>query len=103
MRKPTAKKQHLIKLNQTYAAEGLEVKLRKILETKEPIDEVAPTIYTDKKDGVMPGFDIRTDRFDVAMDAIGKMRSEEASRIAKGQSTPAAEAPEAMDVGQEPS
>ena len=36
-------------------------------------DGVFPTIYTEKKDGVQPEFDIRTDRFEVAIDAIDKI------------------------------
>ena len=36
-------------------------------------DGVFPTIYTEKKDGVLPEYDIRTDRFEVAIDAIDKI------------------------------
>ena len=58
--------------NLTYQAEPREVKLRKIIngEANNMEDGVFPTIYTEKKDGVQPEFDIRTDRFEVAIDAI---------------------------------
>ena len=46
-------------------------------------DGVFPTIYTEKKDGVRPEYDIRTDRFEVAIDAMDKIRQSEASQIAK--------------------
>lgn len=69
----------------TYQAEPREVKLRKIIsgETNNMEDGVFPTIYTEKKDGVQPEFDIRTDRFEVAIDAIDKINQSAASQIAK--------------------
>lgn len=46
-------------------------------------DGVFPTIYTEKKDGVQPEFDIRTDRFEVAIDAMDKINQSMAYQIAK--------------------
>lgn len=71
--------------NLTYQAEPREVKLRKIIsgETSNMEDGVFPTIYTEKKDGVQPEFDIRTDRFEVAIDAIDKINQSAANQIAK--------------------
>ena len=46
-------------------------------------DGVFPTIYTEKKDGVQPEFDIRTDRFEVAIDAMDKINQSTANQIAK--------------------
>ena len=42
-------------------------------------DGVFPTINTEKKDGVQPEFDIRTDRFEVAIDAIDKINQSAAN------------------------
>lgn len=69
----------------TYQAEPREVKLRKIIngEANNMEDGVFPTIYTEKKDGVQPEFDIRTDRFEVAIDAIDKINQSTANQIAK--------------------
>lgn len=69
----------------TYQAEPREVKLRKIIngESSNMEDGVFPTIYTEKKDGVMPEYDIRTDRFEVALDAIDKINQSTAGKIAK--------------------
>lgn len=69
----------------TYEAEPREVKLRKIIsgEASNMEDGVFPTIYTEKKDGVQPEYDIRTDRFEVAIDAIDKINQSAASQIAK--------------------
>ena len=71
--------------NLTYQAEPREVKLRKIIngEANNMEDGVFPTIYTEKKDGVRPEFDIRTDRFEIAIDAIDKINQSAASQIAK--------------------
>lgn len=69
----------------TYEAEPREVKLRKIIsgEATNMEDGVFPTIYTEKKDGVQPEYDIRTDRFEVAIDAIDKINQTTANQIAK--------------------
>lgn len=71
--------------NLTYQAEPREVKLRKIIngEANNMEDGVFPTIYTEKKDGVQPEFDIRTDRFEVAIDAMDKINQSVASQTAK--------------------
>lgn len=72
-------------MNLTYQAEPREVKLRKIIngESNDMEDGVFPTIYTEKKDGVQPEYDIRTDRFEVAIDAIDKINKSTANQIAK--------------------
>lgn len=71
--------------NLTYQADPREVKLRKIIngESNDMEDGVFPTIYTEKKDGVQPEFDIRTDRFEIAIDAIDKINQSAANQIAK--------------------
>lgn len=71
--------------NLTYQADPREVKLRRIIngESNDMEDGVFPTIYTEKKDGVQPEFDIRTDRFEVAIDAIDKINQSTANEIAK--------------------
>ena len=71
--------------NLTYEAEPREVKLRKIIsgEASNMEDGVFPTIYTEKKDGVRPEYDIRTDRFEVAIDAMDKINQSTANQIAK--------------------
>lgn len=71
--------------NLTYQAEPREVKLRRIIngEANNMEDGVFPTIYTEKKDGVKPEFDIRTDRFEIAIEAIDKINQSAANQIAK--------------------
>lgn len=68
-----------------YEGISIEEKLRKATTTNEPIENVIPEIYTERKDGVLPQYDIRTDRFDIALDAQNKI---EASRAAQRDNKP---------------
>lgn len=59
-----------ITANKSYTGETIEGKVRRIMNNKEPINDAAPIIYTERKDGVRPELNIRTDRFDIALDAM---------------------------------
>nr|DAV28403.1 MAG TPA: hypothetical protein [Microviridae sp.] len=85
MRTPRTK-QHAstFSMENTYETESQIQKLRRIVENKEPIKDEAPIIYTPKSKGVMPEYDIRTDRFEVAREALEKAGRAEAQRVAKG-------------------
>lgn len=65
-----------IKTNYEYQeGESIENKVRRITENNEPITDGAPIIYTNRDDGVLPAYNIRTDRWDVAqaaMDAVNQ-------------------------------
>ena len=45
-----------------YEGEQIEEKVRRIVNNNEPITDGAPIIFTEKKDGVLPEYNIRTDR-----------------------------------------
>lgn len=60
-----------IKTNAHYEGEPLEKKIARVLNNKEPITDGSPPIYTERKDGVIADYDIRTDRFEVAAEAMG--------------------------------
>lgn len=62
-----------LKSVEIYEGESIETKCARILQDKEPITDTAPIIYTAKEDGVLPAYNIRTDRFDVAIDAYDKI------------------------------
>lgn len=71
-------------VNKSYEGETIEDKIRRIVNNKEPIKDGAPLIYTERKDGVKPEYDIRTDRFEIAVDATDYIaRSAQAKREAK--------------------
>lgn len=69
--------------NDFYEGESIETKVARMTETSEPITDTAPIIYTRKKDGVKPEFDIRTDKWDVALNAMDSVNK---SKIAKSKS-----------------
>lgn len=50
--------------------ESIETRVRKMVESGEPITDTAPLIYTEKKDGIISDYDIRSDKFDVALEAL---------------------------------
>lgn len=50
--------------------ESIENKVRRITENNEPITDGAPIIYTNREDGVLPAYNIRTDRWDIAQEAM---------------------------------
>lgn len=63
----------------TIEGEIIEKKIQRIMDEKIPIDESAPIIYTERKNGINPAHDVRTDRFDLALEA---MEIETKNRIA---------------------
>ncbi|MEM1986717.1 MAG: hypothetical protein QXQ24_08275 [Nitrososphaeria archaeon] len=63
-----------------YEGESIETKVNRILINKEPITDGAPLIYTKRQDGVLPGYNIRTDRFEVAIDAMDKVSKSKLSK-----------------------
>lgn len=59
-----------LNVNTSYEAEPIEAKVRRIINNGEPITDGSPLIYTERKDGVLPGYNIRTDRWETALDAM---------------------------------
>lgn len=60
-------------INESVEGKSVEEKMREITINGQPIDNAAPLIYTDKKDGVLPQYDIRTDRWDIALETTDKI------------------------------
>jgi histidinol dehydrogenase len=69
-----------IDVNQTYQGERIEEKINRIVNNKEPITDGAPIIYTNRKDGVNPAYNIKTDRFEIAVDAMDKIAASHAAK-----------------------
>lgn len=60
-----------IKTNYEYqTGESIETKVKRITENNEPITDGAPIIYTNRDDGVLPAYNIRTDRWEIAQQAM---------------------------------
>ncbi len=62
-----------IKCNEGFEGLSIEREIEKLIEDKTAIEATSPIIYTERKDGVRPEFDIRTDRFDIALEAMSKV------------------------------
>lgn len=70
-------------INESVEGETMETKVERILNNQEPIQDTGPTIYTAREDGVIPEYNIRTDRFDLALDAMDKVSKDKiAKRLA---------------------
>lgn len=73
-------------LDNTKEGETIENKVKRLVQNKEPIKDGAPMIYTDKVHGVNPAYNIRTDRWEIAIDAldrIAKSKTAKKDEIAK--------------------
>ena len=71
MKKPTIWCNDFITPNYEFEkGEAIEEKVRRIVETNEPIEDGAPLIYTPKDQGVIAAYNIRTDRWEIAQDAM---------------------------------
>lgn len=60
----------LLSVNNSTDGQSIERMCEKVMSNGEPIENTAPMIYTPKKDGVLPEYNIRTDRWDVALKAM---------------------------------
>lgn len=66
--------------------ETIEMKVERMVANKEPISDGAPEIFTERKDGVLSAYNIRTDRFELAceaMDSITRGRIAQRDNIGK--------------------
>lgn len=75
------KKPNNTTLNSVERVEGetIEMKIRRIVNNGEKIKDGAPEIFTERKEGVKPGYNIRTDRFEIAVDAMDKITRSKAA------------------------
>lgn len=60
--------------------ETIEQKIERIVNSGEPITDGAPLIYTERKDGIKPEYDIRTDRWEIATEAMDKVQADMAAK-----------------------
>ena len=69
-----------IKVNNSIQGEMIEVVLWRAMNENAPIKNTIEPIYTERKDGVKPELDIRTDKWEIAQNAMSWV---EKSQIAK--------------------
>lgn len=70
-----------ISRNESIQGETIEEKIERVVNNQEPITDGAPIIYTERMEGVRPEHNIRTDRWEVAIDAMSAVdRTHQAKR-----------------------
>lgn len=73
MKRTKIKNKSLFKVNTSTTGTPLREILHKAITMKEPIDtNVGKFEHTERKDGVKPEHDIRTDKYDIALEAVDK-------------------------------
>lgn len=75
--------------NDGYEGETIEKKMRRILNNNEPIVDGAPIVYTERKDGVRPEFNIRTDTWEIACEAMDAVNQAKLAQRTEKNKTPA--------------
>lgn len=94
MYKAPKMKKTTIKVNKTYTGETIEQKINRIVNNREPITDGVPIIYTDRSEGILPAYNIRTDRMEIALEARDHVTK---SHLAKRENRLGAKAKENMD------
>lgn len=69
-----------IKVHIMESGESIEEMIRRCVANNEPIGAEAPMEYTEKAKGVYPEHDIRTDKQELALDAIDKFQKSEIAK-----------------------
>lgn len=69
-----------INRNTSCEGETIEQKVRRIVNNKEPIKDATALIYTERKDGVVAAYDIRTDIMEIAVE---KMEAVQQAKVAE--------------------
>lgn len=59
-----------IRVNKSKVGERIEERVQRMLYAGESMGDGAPLIYTDRRNGVEPQYNVRSDRFELALDAI---------------------------------
>lgn len=59
-------------VNEGYHGETIETKIRRLMTVGEPLEAEVEPIYMERNEGVKAAYDIRTDRFEIAAEAMDK-------------------------------
>lgn len=60
--------------------QSIEEKIRLNTATNTPNESISPMLYTDAKNGVLPQYDIRADRFEIALSANDHYQASDAAK-----------------------
>ena len=70
-------------VNESTEGETIEQKIERALEIGEPITDGAPEIYTGREEGVPAEYNIRSDRFDMALEMSDKIAQDKLQKRAE--------------------
>lgn len=73
-----------LKINESVVGETLPRRIERAMSNGEGITDGAQMTYTDRADGVIPEYDIRTDRMDLAREAGDKINKLNLARREQG-------------------
>lgn len=82
-----------IRKNTSYEAKTLEQQIAGIMDKNELVPQFNP-IYTEKKEGVNPAYDIRTDKMEYAIDQMERVAQQKNVFLKKKEEEEAAKAAE---------
>lgn len=71
-------------INESIEGETIENKVERIVNNQEGLDDGSPSIYTERKDGVLDAYNIRADKWDLAIDAMGLAHNQDLQKRMKG-------------------
>lgn len=75
-----------LQVNTTADGETLEQQIERMVSNKEPMDVPNdPLMYTERQEGVLAATNIRTDRFEIAVEAHDKIHASYSARREEGQ------------------
>lgn len=69
-----------LRVNETAEGETIEQQIERMMQNKEPITSTEALIYTERSEGVRPEMNIRTDRFEIAIEATEKIQRSYSAR-----------------------
>lgn len=92
----------MLHINEAFKGKTLEAELKEYLEQGQGMDDVKrmhEPIYTKRADGVIPEYNIRTNRWDIAQNAMDKVNESKKARAeARSNKKNAQEAPKTEGV-----
>jgi len=94
-------KRHRSRLKSVEKLEGepIEHKIERIVSNNEAITDGAPAIYTERKDGIISAYNIRTDRWEVATEGMSLVEKNiSAKREGKGKTSTKKEDVKVVDI-----
>lgn len=69
-----------------YEGETIEEKVSRITENNEPITDGTEIVYTKRADGVLPQYDVRTDKWEIAQEKMSIVAESKKNKIKENMS-----------------